>query len=564
METIDVIKMADDILAGADFDENYIEHHGVKGQRWGERKFQYKDGSLTALGRQHYGIGSWIKSRFSSAERGYRAAVKQKQQQQKIAVKKAKYAGDLKKMIKNKKLFTDAEINQQIMDDTRRQQALNHLKDLSNADKIRRQNEKIEKQERRDARKAQRFEQKMQKEALKAETQQKLNEQKTQLDIQKQKDKAQAEREQAQRDYQTQQKIAEGKTLLSKLQKGAKMAAAVSAIVGSTKKTFELLGFNADKMKDATKAVEKVKGAAEKLKEQAKATGETETKPKDEKKSTFDFDPINNPRKIGPKEQKLKDEHHEKAVKEWEQWQNNNAQKYNVETWRKNNRPILDQMATKRFTDKEDSKRRIEMRQMAGRILGTEVLNYKGGTDRSDLTSPVGKQKASQSTPITPPKTNVPDRSDIVSPVGKKQESSSNRVEPPKVSASARTDIVSPVSAKREAEAKEQAREIKERWNKFYQFQQQSTGKSEPKSATGSFITSVSPTKLTDMLLGRVSKSEYPYINLGTAMNKNIGEATDYMDEMRKRKEIQRNMRYGTVHRADDMQEDAGEVEDAE
>lgn len=536
METIDVIKMADDILAGADFDENYIKHHGVKGQRWGERKFQYKDGSLTALGRQHYGIGSWIKSRFSSAERGYRAAVKQKQQQQKIAVKKAKYAGDLKKMIKNKKYFTDAEIDQQIMDDTKRQQALNRLKDLSNADKIRRQNEKIEKREQKDARKAQKFEQKMQKEALKAETQQKLNEQKTQLDIQKQKDKAQAEREQAQRDYQTQQKIAEGKTLLSRLQKGAKMSASVSAIVGSTKKTFELLGFNADKMKDATKAVEKVKGAAEKLKEQAKATGETETKPKDEKKSTFDFDPINNPRKIGPKEQKLKDERHEKAVKEWEQWQNNNAQKYNVETWHKNNRPILDQMATKRFTDKEDSKRQTEMRQMAGRILGTEVLNYKGGTDRSDLTSPVSK----------------------------KQTGTSNRVEPPKVSASARTDIVSPVSAKREAEAKEQAREIKERWNKFYQFQQQSTGKSEPKSATGSFITSVSPAKLTDMLLGKVSKSEYPHINLGTAMNKNIGEATDYMDEMRNRKEMERQRRYGAVHKADDMQEDAGEVEDAE
>jgi hypothetical protein len=232
----------------------------------------------------------------------------------------------------------------------------------------------------------------------------------------------------------------------------------------------------------------------------------------------------------------MKAERHEKAVKEWEQWQNNNAQKYNVETWRKNNQPILDQMATKRFTDKEVSKRQTEMRQMAGRILGTEVLNYKGGTDRSDLTSPVGK----------------------------KQASSSNRVEPPKVSASARTDIVSPVSAKREAEARERAREIKERWDKFYQFQQQSTGKSEPKSTTGSFITSVSPAKLTDMLLGKVSKSEYPNINLGTAMNKNIGEAADYMDEMRKRKEIQRNMRYGIVHRADDMQEDAGEVEDAE
>lgn len=500
MESIDVIKMADDILAGADFDGEYIEHHGVPGQRWGERKYQYKDGSLTALGRQHYGIGSWIKSRFSSAERGYRAAVKQKQQQQKLAVKKAKYAGDLKKMIKNKKYFTDEEIDQQIMNDTRRQQALNRLKDLSNADKIRRQNEKIEEQERQDARKAQKFEQKMQKEALKAETQQKLNEQKTQLDIQKQKDKAQAEREQAQRDYQTQQKIAEGKTWLSKLQKGAKMAASVSAIVGSTKKTFELLGFNADKTKDATKAVEKVKDAAEKVKEA--------TKDIKEKSGTGASSPEpNKPRDIGEKEKKLKTERHERAVKEWESWQKDNSEK--LSKWRKDNATLLSQMATKRFNDTDDSKKQIETRKMAGRILG-------------------------------------------------------EKIEPPKVSTSARTDIVSPVSAKREAEAREQAQEIKERWNKFYQFQQQSTGKTEPKSATGSFITSVSPAKLTDMLLGKVSKSEYPHINLGTAMNKNIGEATDYMEEMRNRKEIQRNMRYGTVHKADDMQENAGEVEDAE
>lgn len=31
----------------------YLEHHGIKGQRWGIRRYQFKDGSLTPLGRKH-------------------------------------------------------------------------------------------------------------------------------------------------------------------------------------------------------------------------------------------------------------------------------------------------------------------------------------------------------------------------------------------------------------------------------------------------------------------------------------------------------------------------------
>ena len=36
------------------YDELY--HHGVKGQKWGHRRFQNSDGSLTQEGYQHYGI----------------------------------------------------------------------------------------------------------------------------------------------------------------------------------------------------------------------------------------------------------------------------------------------------------------------------------------------------------------------------------------------------------------------------------------------------------------------------------------------------------------------------
>ena len=35
----------------------YISHHGVKGQKWGKRQWQYDDGSLTPAGYIHYGIG---------------------------------------------------------------------------------------------------------------------------------------------------------------------------------------------------------------------------------------------------------------------------------------------------------------------------------------------------------------------------------------------------------------------------------------------------------------------------------------------------------------------------
>ena len=33
-------------------DYNYIQHHGVKGQRWGVRRYQNADGSLTSAGKK--------------------------------------------------------------------------------------------------------------------------------------------------------------------------------------------------------------------------------------------------------------------------------------------------------------------------------------------------------------------------------------------------------------------------------------------------------------------------------------------------------------------------------
>ncbi|MFU8786350.1 MAG: hypothetical protein ACNA7U_03805, partial [Candidatus Izemoplasmataceae bacterium] len=33
----------------------YIAHHGIKGQRWGVRRYQNEDGTLTAEGQRRYG-----------------------------------------------------------------------------------------------------------------------------------------------------------------------------------------------------------------------------------------------------------------------------------------------------------------------------------------------------------------------------------------------------------------------------------------------------------------------------------------------------------------------------
>lgn len=39
--------------------DDYLAHHGIKGQKWGVRRYQNDDGSLTAEGREKYGQQGW-------------------------------------------------------------------------------------------------------------------------------------------------------------------------------------------------------------------------------------------------------------------------------------------------------------------------------------------------------------------------------------------------------------------------------------------------------------------------------------------------------------------------
>lgn len=54
-------------------DEHSLKHYGTKGQKWGVRRYQNKDGSLTPAGREHYGYGNGDNDRsgdYSNNEKG--------------------------------------------------------------------------------------------------------------------------------------------------------------------------------------------------------------------------------------------------------------------------------------------------------------------------------------------------------------------------------------------------------------------------------------------------------------------------------------------------------------
>ena len=54
----------------AEFETDYLAHHGIKGQKWGVRRFQNPDGTRTEAGKKRYNssggekeksVGNWVK-----------------------------------------------------------------------------------------------------------------------------------------------------------------------------------------------------------------------------------------------------------------------------------------------------------------------------------------------------------------------------------------------------------------------------------------------------------------------------------------------------------------------
>ena len=57
----------------------YLVHHGIKGQRWGIRRYQNEDGSLTDAGRRRYGYASEAAAEQAKILRGYADEYRERQ-----------------------------------------------------------------------------------------------------------------------------------------------------------------------------------------------------------------------------------------------------------------------------------------------------------------------------------------------------------------------------------------------------------------------------------------------------------------------------------------------------
>ena len=101
------------------FDDE-LYHHGIKGQRWGDRRFQNEDGSWTPEGRERYGKGDGERVKIQKAKatyetQKYKANLKSKAQKEKDKRAAAEERNRIKEQAKTNKLIKkeQAKLDQQ-------------------------------------------------------------------------------------------------------------------------------------------------------------------------------------------------------------------------------------------------------------------------------------------------------------------------------------------------------------------------------------------------------------------------------------------------------------------
>lgn len=92
-------------------ENNELQHWGIPGMKWGVRRFQNKDGSLTSAGKKR--VSRKVQKQREEALKKARDA---REAKKKMEEKKEQLirSGDAKSILKNKQLFTNAELQKAI------------------------------------------------------------------------------------------------------------------------------------------------------------------------------------------------------------------------------------------------------------------------------------------------------------------------------------------------------------------------------------------------------------------------------------------------------------------